>query len=171
MARTPAFSGESLSFEQVYKHHSDLEAALIEYYVAGKPKFIGYTLSEVKIELETRKLELDRTSSFSCLSSIEAAIRMDYLKRCHGKRKDELSLKFRDLFRIKGESVSLEEDILEIWKQEAATKALASEIKAALKYRHWLAHGRYWVPKLGKKYDFTGIYNLTILIKSRFGFS
>ena len=30
----------------------------------------------------------------------------------------------------------------------------------AFKYRHWLAHGRYWEPKLGRIYDYYSLYDL-----------
>jgi hypothetical protein len=39
-------------------------------------------------------------------------------------------------------------------------KVVLSEYKSAMKYRHWLAHGRYWEPKFSKKYDFDSIYIL-----------
>ena len=35
------------------------------------------------------------------------------------------------------------------------------DLKGAFKFRHWLAHGRYWDPNLGrKKYDFQSLYAL-----------
>jgi len=32
-------------------------------------------------------------------------------------------------------------------------KQIISEYISVLNYRHWLAHGRYWVPKLGRNFD------------------
>ena len=48
------------------------------------------------------------------------------------------------------------------WKKVAGIKASTiSFLKDAFKYRHWLAHGRYWTLKAGKKrYDFYELYNL-----------
>jgi len=37
---------------------------------------------------------------------------------------------------------------------------LINALQGAFKYRHWLAHGRYWVPKYGQKYDFDSVYVL-----------
>jgi hypothetical protein len=49
--------------------------------------------------------------------------------------------------------VRLDEEILEIWlDQENSPRNLIEEFRAALNYRHWLAHGRYWIPKLGRQY-------------------
>jgi hypothetical protein len=56
---------------------------------------------------------------------------------------------------------------LDLWKQEFPTqKLLLGELKGALNYRHWLAHGRYWEPKLGRKYDYESLYLLvqTVLL-------
>jgi hypothetical protein len=33
-------------------------------------------------------------------------------------------------------------------------------LRGALNFRHWIAHGRYWEPKLGRAYGFADIYNL-----------
>lgn len=39
-------------------------------------------------------------------------------------------------------------------------KGFISELITAFKYRHWLAHGRYWEPKLGRIYDYYSLYDL-----------
>ena len=40
------------------------------------------------------------------------------------------------------------------------TAKLVGDIRSAFGYRHWLAHGRYCVAKLGRQYDFASVYNL-----------
>ena len=37
---------------------------------------------------------------------------------------------------------------------------LIGDLRGAFRFRHWLAHGRYWNPKLGQKYDFVSVYSL-----------
>jgi hypothetical protein len=37
---------------------------------------------------------------------------------------------------------------------------LIGELRSAFKFRNWLAHGRYWTPKLGRNYDFESLYLL-----------
>jgi hypothetical protein len=57
----------------------------------------------------------------------------------------------------------LDEDIFETWKEKSPAPGprLISELRGAFKLRHWLAHGRYYEPNLGrKKYDFNFVYSL-----------
>ena len=106
--------------------------------------------------------ELEKTVSMSILSNIEAGFRIDYVIRTKKRLKDPISKKFRQLFKTKAEKVSLENEILTIWKEECPEfKGLISDFIGALKYRHWLAHGRYWRPKLGRKYDLATIYTIS----------
>ena len=86
---------------------------------------------------------------------------MDYLTRCNQKKKDALSRKMRRMYQIRGSRVSLEDDILRLWKEAYPEyKSFISEVITAFKYRHWLAHGRYWEPKLGRIYDYYSLYEL-----------
>jgi len=57
--------------------------------------------------------------------------------------------------------VSLEDDILEMWKTYSTVSArIIGDLRGAFRFRHWVAHGRYWVPKFGQNYDFGAIYTL-----------
>jgi len=111
--------------------------------------------------------ELEKTSSLTLLSFLEAIFRVDYLTRCYRKEKDDLSRKFRVIYKKKANRASLENDILEIWKKHCYDSEkreylnLISELIGTLKYRHWLAHGRYWEPKLGRIFDYYYIYELS----------
>jgi hypothetical protein len=67
--------------------------------------------------------------------------------------------------------VRLDEDILEGWKMHGTAPArLIGQVRGAFRFRHWLAHGRYWLPKLGQKYDFEGVYFMAGAIVSSFQF-
>ena len=176
MGERISFSPELLEFEQVAVSHSDLEKCIRFYY--GQPslqaldsKFVGYSVAEVEQERDQRLEDLDKNSAFNVLGALEASFRIDFLMRCYNRNKDELSRFFRDLHREKGDKISLEEDILEGWKTcFPPTKSLISDLKAAFRYRHWLAHGRYWTPKLGKKYDFSSLYLLAQAIDQQLSF-
>jgi len=37
-------------------------------------------------------------------------------------------------------------------------RPLISELRSVFKFRHWLAHGRFW--QIGRKYDFQTLYLL-----------
>jgi len=50
------------------------------------------------------------------------------------------------------------DDILEGWKRyTSASSSLIGDLRGAFKFRHWLAHGRYWTPRFGRKYDFDSV--------------
>jgi hypothetical protein len=168
MAKRVSFSKLNLEIQEISAHHSDTEAALKDYYHFSETrtllpaKFLGYSEDELLAEFHKRIEELEKTSSLTLLSSLEAKFRMDYLERCYQKKKDKLSRDFRLLHKKKANRASLEEDILERWKKHYPEHSyLISELIGALKYRHWLAHGRYWEPKLGRKYDYYDVYVLS----------
>jgi hypothetical protein len=161
-----SFSRELLRFEEVAASHSDIAKSIRFYYAAQlleprDPKFIGYSNPEIRQEQNLRLEDLDRNSVFGLLAALEATFRVDFLLRCHYRKKDDLSRFFREVRRTKGDKVSFEHDILEGWKSHfASAKSLLSELKGAFRLRHWLAHGRWYNPKLGKKYDFSSVYQL-----------
>jgi hypothetical protein len=98
---------------------------------------------------------------------VEGMFKVDYLNRCYGKKKDELSRELRALYNKYEDDVSFDEDILRAWKQHVhGLGALISEIRGAFKFRHWLAHGRYWNPKLGMNYDYYSVSILAVEVKS-----
>jgi hypothetical protein len=167
MGNRVALSPERLEFEEVAIAHSDIAKSVRFYYgrasiEALDAKFIGYTPGEVEEERDRRLQYLDRSSAFNVLAALEATFKLDFDIRCDKRKKDDLSRFFRDRKKKKrGDRISLERDILEGWKTcSPQSKPLISEVKAAFRYRHWLAHGCCWPPKLGRKYDFSSVYLL-----------
>lgn len=145
--------------------HSNTEDALRAYF--KKPlnlnKFIGYTKEELDNELNKSLAEEQRLASFSILSSIEAHFKLDFYQRVYMRTKDSVSRVFREIHKQKGNLISLEDDLLDTWKsQDNEYKTIIQDLKGAFKYRHWLAHGRFWTPKFGRRYDYFGIYDLAI---------
>lgn len=161
-----SFQPEPLELEAVALSHRDIAASIRFFYsqAVGQrldPKFIGYSIADVDRERDQRLEELDMNSAFNVLAALEASFQMDFLARCSKRKKDDLSRYFRTVQKKKGKRIALEEDILEGWKTFCPeTKSLISLVKTALGYRHWLAHGRYWTPKLGRRYDFSSVYLL-----------
>jgi hypothetical protein len=103
------------------------------------------------------------------MTRIEAAFRIDYRLRCRKKRTDGLSVAFRRLHKTYGERVSLEDTIFETWRSlHPGTSRLVGELKGAFRFRHWLAHGRHFQPKLGGKYDYQGVYLLAVNVLAQF---
>ena len=176
MADRISFSGQHLALQEIFAQHADVEASLRSYFspasVDYAVRFSDYKKPDdvqdaVKDELEMRLAEHERTTIFAILAALEAAFRIDYLQRSYKKKKDSLSRGFRDLHRKKGSRASLEDEILDEWKKYSSVSGkVIGDLKGAFKYRHWLAHGRYWEPKLGQKYDYYSVY---ILAESIFG--
>jgi len=111
--------------------------------------------------LGERVEEADLTSSLTVLAAVEAAFRIDYLKRCYGKKKDPVSRALRGIYKKKQEKASLEDEIFEAWiSNSSGTRTLIGELRGAFRFRHWLAHGRYWTAKLGRRYDFDDVFTL-----------
>ena len=169
-----SFSRELQRFDDVAVSHSDTVRSIRFYYTAPSPatrdpKFIGYSIPEMQQEQDLRLDELDKNCVLSLLAALEGSFRVDYLLRCQERKKDALSRHFRGIYKAKKDRAAFEEDILEIWKiYLPAEKSVLSDLKGAFRYRHWLAHGRYSVPKLGKKYDFESVYLLAQEVDENF---
>ena len=168
-----SFSRQHLVPTEIDQLHTDTVASMRQYFSPVSPvysvRFAGYSLPEVTSALDASIEEHERAMSMSLLSAIEAAFRIDYLQRCYGRKRDQLSLALRQIHSNKGNKASLEDDILIAWRDcVEGTKAVVSDLKGAFRYRHWLAHGRYWVPKLGRKFDYHGIYTLAELVFDSF---
>jgi len=166
MGSRVSFSMEVLRIEEVAQMHDDTAKSLRFYYNAPglaqrDAKFVGYSIEDVRQELAGHLGELERNAAFGVLAALEASFRMDFLARCYDRRKDGLSRSLRELHKLKGNRAALENDILDAWKQHVPTaKSLISELIGAFRYRHWLAHGRYWAPKFGHRYDLLSVYLL-----------
>lgn len=154
---------DSDTIVEVAEYHNDVVASL-KYFSKTSPslistRYFGRPLSDV---LAARIKETDLRSAFFVLTAVEAAFRIDYLYRCQQKMKDDLSRAFRAIYKDRENNVSLDEDIFETWKENSSAPGprLIGELRSAFKFRHYLAHGRYWEPKLGRKYDFNFVYSL-----------
>jgi hypothetical protein len=145
----------------IVDQYLDCRNALLVYFSQpslNPSRFAGMTLLEVREELSRSLSELDLTHSLVLLAAIEALFRVDFERRCSLRLKDDLSRTFRDWKRSRGNRIRFEEDLLEAWKKQGGLSSnLVSDIRGAMKLRHWLAHGRYWTLKSGRQYDFEGI--------------
>jgi hypothetical protein len=114
----------------------------------------GMTLSEITDRFRGLHDELDVAAMMLMLSACEAELRLDYQRRTVNKRKDPLSRRFRTIHKVVKQKPRLDEDILAAWREEHTRyKGRISDFRGTLKLRHWIAHGRYWVPKFGLQYQ------------------
>jgi hypothetical protein len=162
MAEKVSLSSERPGFEDVAEFYNDAERSIRYFYAAATDlKFAGYSRQELENELLDRLRSLDQMCEFAILAALEASFRTDFHRRCSKRLKDDLSRRFRAVHKQKGNRVSLEEGILDAWRDHLpASKSVLGQLKGALLYRHWFAHGRYYIPKLGQNYDFFAVYSL-----------
>ena len=165
-----SFSGENLEVSEINQYYEDVATSIRNYFSPINPRyevrFFGYTLDEIRNEMHATLEEHERNSAMNILAALEAAFRVDFLQRCYKRRKDRLSRAFRDIHKQKRMRISLEDDIFSAWTDNSSVaSSVLSDLRGAFKYRHWLAHGRYWEPKLGQKYDYQSLY---VLAKSVF---
>ena len=163
MARHVALLGEHLNIEQINRRRRVVEAAVEAYCAEDGPGaaqfFLGYTQSEVLAEKETLLDELRRSASMDVFGALEAAFQVDFFRRCYGHEKDDISLAFKEIYHDRGTRVPLG-TILAVWRKSDVASQRAIEVSSALKYRHWLAHGRYWIPGFPKKLPYDEVYKL-----------
>lgn len=165
MAKKVAFSGKTLDLAEAALHHNDTEGALTLFFSAVSPsypvRFAGYKPHEVRDELGDRMAELNCNTTMNLLAAVEAAFRIDYLQRCYQKKRDDVSRQFREIYKEKETRASLEDEIFEVWKNNTTgSTKLIGDLRGAFRFRHWMAHGRYWMPKFGQKYDYLSVYPL-----------
>jgi len=168
MANRVIFSGLQLGLTEIADHHRDLRFSLRLYFSPGSPsypaRFAGYAATEVTKELRRRLEEVDKTSSLAVMASIEAAFRIDYLQRCYRRGKDPVSRAFRSIYKAKQTHASLKDEIFGAWADNSSVpRSIIGDLRGAFRFRDWLAHGRYWKPRLGRRYDFNDVFALADL--------
>jgi hypothetical protein len=119
-----------------------------------------FDLEEVNRYFDNSEDELERLVCLDLISATEAFLRIDFNNRVEKKDKSDIGKIFRLLNKKKGNKISLEEEIIESWKVTTGD-IIFSNFLGLLKYRHWLAHGRYWTAKLGREYSFDIAYEIS----------
>jgi hypothetical protein len=172
MASRPTRLQEAVSISAVADYHVDAESSLRLYFTEANPGFVArfadYAPAEVQEELANRIDETDLRSALAIMSRIEALFRIDYQHRSKEKLPDGVSIAFRKLRKSYGAAnwkVPLERKIFETWRTVYPdTSRLIGELTGAFRFRHWLAHGRYFQPQLGRKYDYQYLYWLATAV-------
>lgn len=176
----PEFEAQTgMELQDIDAFHADATAALRLYFNPDesgfKVRFSFLALEQVSTQLQMRLSELDLQSCLALLACIEARFQMDFRGRCRDRLKDELSRHFRGIAKKRkrqGARISLEEDIFEAWRLHSSDLiSFIGDLRSAFKFRHWLAHGRYWVPKLGRKYDYETLFLMAEAVFSSFPFT
>ncbi len=173
-SRRIGFSGEHLQLARIAQYYSDIEASVRSYFssenMRSRERFVGYSKYEVDLEMGSTLEEHARSTSMSILAALEAAFRIDYLQRCYKRLRDPLSRAFRNAHQEKGARVPLE-DIFSMWQLHSnVSPSVITDLERVFRYRQWLAHGRYWTPKIGRECDYDDIYALAESVYNGFPF-
>jgi hypothetical protein len=143
------------------------KSALLEAIIDGggvPEEYLGMSRSEVEEIFGQHQSELELLISLDLLASMEATICADYYLRSQEKRKDSLSRQLRSIHKRETSTGCRAgyEKILKIWREEKpGLNRIINEFHQAMDFRHWIAHGRYWVPKLGREYTPEDVFAIT----------
>jgi hypothetical protein len=85
------------------------------------------------------------------LTTAEALLQLTFKDLAKRKSKPAISRRFRRIERERGDKIRLKEDILDTWTRVyPETGPFVRDFKGVVPLRDWLAHGRYWNPKVGR---------------------
>lgn len=176
---------DQISLEDVWDHYELTRDSLVRRKEAIKqnvltgsgstePGFVGMSLDDLDEFFDNELNEMDHRTCLFFIAAAEAVLVVDFMNRVVDRKKDEISKNFRNIFKNECEknsrNVRLDKHILDIWRQrDGKTKSLIGDFRGALNYRHWLAHGRHWTPKLGQYYDPLGTANIVIQLLTATG--
>jgi hypothetical protein len=140
------------SLEEIGRYNEDAKASLRHYFnsiLEGKivpESKMHLTEDEIKGLLDRSLDETDARSSLILLTFIESQFRLHYQGRSKMRKKikAELGKKHR-LANEKTDRPSLD-DLLDAWKKALPDESrFLDSLKTFFKYRHWMAHGRYFI--------------------------
>ena len=156
----------------VLEQYEDTKQSITYYFDSIKSqatvvnKYALKSFDEIDLIKKQRLDELEHISALTLLSGMEAMLQDDYSERVIKRKKSVLSRQVRNNFKKlkikKNCRPTLDRDIFPIWKEHLAGSDRECIIKTieCFQYRHWLAHGRYWVWKHGKIPQF---YEISVL--------
>lgn len=176
---------KQVSIEDVWDHYELTRDSLVrrkesirQNLLAGRgstePRFLGMHLEEIDEFFDDQLNEIDHRTCLFLVAAAEASLVVDFLHRVKTRKKDKISKDFKDIFKKECEKnekkVRLDKHILDVWRdRDGKTKSLIGDFRGALNYRHWLAHGRHWTPKLGQNYDPLGTAKIVIQLFKKIG--
>jgi hypothetical protein len=173
MGEIPGNSPLFASLGGAVQYHYDVVESLRRYFNPDLPcslaRLDGFPRARIVVRPAEYIEETDLRSALAMLTLIDAAFKKDYRYRCENKLKDDLSRAFRVIHKRKPDyqNVNLEMVIFDAWSRHApGERQLIGDLRGAFRFRNWLAHGRYWPPKLGRKYDFDYLFRLADAVYS-----
>ncbi|MDR2947027.1 MAG: hypothetical protein LBV79_09805 [Candidatus Adiutrix sp.] len=155
---------------EIDSHFKDVDSAIREYFSQilngnfhNRPDLSDSSSEDITVLFKKRLLENERSISLTILAALEAWFRKDCEERAEKREKSPMGARFKEMYAASGKTVYKIrfDDILDTWSSvHPETKQIIGQVKAARNYRHWLAHGRYGTPKLGRGYDYFTVYDI-----------
>lgn len=172
-----AFNDKALTVEQVQSYYRVTQGALVTKSKLGR-KAKYQTTSERMLQLNKAQSELSLEAGFMLLSYIESIFRIDLALRLQNRKwKDSLTQFYHSKHKPSEKIYKFPlELIFEGWKNWSDQSNedvvdIMRKLPQYFYYRHWVAHGRYWVPKdtgYLKRYNYNAISLLVSEIESTF---
>jgi hypothetical protein len=109
------------------------------------------SLEELREQFASARKHLLYAAMLHLLTTTEALLRLAFDDLSKRQTKPAIFRRFRKIKREQGKKIRLEEDILDTWMEVYPETARSiREFKGVVPLRDWLAHGRWWNPKLGR---------------------
>ena len=120
------------------------------------------SLDELREQFASARKHLQYAAMLHLLTTAEALLRLAFEDLSKRKTKPAIFSRFRRIRRERREMIRLEEDILDTWIEVYPETARSiREFKGVAPLRDWLAHGRYWNPKIGRPaYEVIDIFDI-----------
>jgi hypothetical protein len=126
---------------------------------SGGGPFAGRSELEVRETLKRLRLESERQATMMLVASFEAWFQVDFHTRVQTRSpKDAVTARFREMW--KSDDRVTVEAILDVWKDETGEAAKIGRMRQLVNFRHWLAHGRYWLQTSGIEPDFEDAWEI-----------
>ena len=165
-------SNEHKEFSEINRLFEERQEALQHFFDCENVlKYIGYSQKDVDYYLSDHLREAEYDACLTLLGAIEAALRLDLDYRHRHRLKDQKSKEVRQM--LKGISrgdfvyrIPITKIIDLLNSDQSVPNRIVNSLKNTFKYRHWLAHGRYWQLQIGiHKPSFLDIYQLAQTIE------
>ena len=120
--------------------------------------------TDVPVEVKDRLAELERQSTLAFVASIEGLFRYDLLNSQRPKGTIKRGLKrLRREARAAGRRGVPWKTLMDFWAEHVGAAAAFGQYVEVVRYRNWLAHGRYYPPRPQfETFDLIGVVQVAV---------
>jgi hypothetical protein len=153
-------SGQEQTVEEIWDWYEEVSEAIaerrekIQTILGNNPsnvpeKFFYMSEKDIEYHFDVLQSDVDTYVCMALVASFEASLYVDTAKRIGKKCKQGIS---KDLKKVcKHNSIRPKLDkLINCWGDYCCSQEFA-KFNEAYDFRNWIAHGRYWIPKLSRK--------------------